>query len=534
MNNLEAFEKFIPTVNLNLNRTKAVIYTRVSTKEQADTNTSLETQKKYCENYAKSQGLDVIGYFGGTFESAKSDDRKEFQKLLKYVKQSSSVGYIIVYSYDRFSRTGSNASQITSELSKHGIKVKAVSQEVNTDSASGKFQQNLFYLFSQFDNELRKDKTITAMTELLRQGYWLWTPPIGYENKKKYHKAVEWDIVINEDGEFLKKAFKWKAQNKYSNAEIARKLNALGFKINDKRLHDIFKNPFYCGVIITKMLPGEVIEGKHEPIISKENFLKIHSKERIEIKEYEKDRIELPLKHSVFCHVCKGPLTGFLVKQKGLYYYKCRTANCNCTKSALKLHDEFAKELSKFEIPKEFSEELKAVMEYTFEEITQESTSSITTSKKKITELKKKINTLEERFALGEINQDIFTKFNTQYQEEIKTINENLEGAPISSSNLEKAIKKAITYSSKLSKIWYSGSLNQKVKLQNLVFSSGFGYDKQNNKVQTFFTNSIFVLNHSLSENYTKIKSGNSINFDQISALVTPLGFKPKTSTAVM
>ncbi len=137
MNNLEAFKKFIPTVNLNLNRTKAVIYTRVSTREQADTNTSLDTQKKHCENYAKSLGLDVIGYFGGTYESAKSDDRKEFQKLLRYVKQSSTVGYIIVYSYDRFSRTGSSASQITSELSKHGIQVKAVSQELDTKSASG-------------------------------------------------------------------------------------------------------------------------------------------------------------------------------------------------------------------------------------------------------------------------------------------------------------------------------------------------------------------------------------------------------------
>jgi len=253
--------------------------------------------------------------------------------------------------------------------------------------------------------------------------------------------------------------------------------------------------------MITKMLPGEVLEGKHEPIVSKADFLKIHSRERIEIKEYEKDSIDLPLKHSVFCHICKGPLTGFLVKQKGLYYYKCRTANCNCTKSALKLHDEFAKELSKFEIPKEFSEELKAVMEYTFEEITHESTSSITTSKKKITEIKKKINTLEERFALGEINQEIYTKFKLQYQEELNVINENLDRAPISSSNLEKAIKKAIVYSSKLSILWGSGSLNQKVKLQNLVFPSGFGYDKQNNKVQTFFTNSIFVLNRSLSEN---------------------------------
>ena len=532
MNNLEAFKQFVPTINLNLNRQKAVIYTRVSTREQADTNTSLETQKKYCENYAKSLGLDVIGYFGGTYESAKSDDRKEFQKLLRYVKQSSTVGYIIVYSYDRFSRTGSSASQITSELSKHGIQVKAVSQEVDTKSASGKFQQNLFYLFSQFDNELRKDKTITAMTELLRQGYWLWTPPIGYENKNKYHKAVEWNIVINEDGELLKKAFKWKAQNKYSNAEISRKLKVLGLDINDKRIHDLFKNPFYCGIMITKMLPGEVLEGKHEPIVSKADFLKIHSRERIEIKEYEKDSIDLPLKHSVFCHVCKGPLTGFLVKKKGLYYYKCRTKGCNCSKSAIKLHDEFAEELSKYEIPKKFSEEMKLVMEYTFTELTKETTSSTTVSKKKSSETKKKINILEERFALGEINQEIYTKFRHKYQEEINSINENLEEDLFSSSNLQKAIKKAITYSSNLSKIWVSGSLNQKVKLQNLVFPSGFGYDKQNNKVQTFQTNSIFVLNHSLSGKYTELKNGNSINFDQISALVTATGFKPVTLRA--
>jgi len=56
-------------------------------------------------------------------------------------------------------------------------------------SPSGKFQQNLFYMFSQFDNELRKDKTITAMSDLLRKGYWLWTPPRGYVNRNKYQKA---------------------------------------------------------------------------------------------------------------------------------------------------------------------------------------------------------------------------------------------------------------------------------------------------------------------------------------------------------
>ncbi|MDC1435049.1 recombinase family protein, partial [Flavobacteriaceae bacterium] len=74
MNTLERFKEFAPKKHqLGQNR-NAIIYTRVSTKEQADTNTSLETQKKYCENYAKSNGYKVVDYFGGTYESAKSDE----------------------------------------------------------------------------------------------------------------------------------------------------------------------------------------------------------------------------------------------------------------------------------------------------------------------------------------------------------------------------------------------------------------------------------------------------------------------------
>ena len=50
----------------------------------------------------------------------------------------------------------------------------------------------------------------------------------------------------------------------YSNAEIVNRLNALGLKINEKRIHEIFRNPFYCGILVTKMLPGEIIEGRHK------------------------------------------------------------------------------------------------------------------------------------------------------------------------------------------------------------------------------------------------------------------------------
>lgn len=97
-----------------------------------------------------------------------------------------------------------------------------------------------------------------------------------------------------------------------------------------------------------------------------------------------------------------------------------------------------------------------------------------------------------------------------------------------------KVIEKAIKTASNLSEIWLKGNLHQKKKTQNLVFPSGLGYNKSNSEVQTFKTNSIFASTSLLSGILLKEKSGKPVDFNQLSALVTPPGFKPGTSTAVM
>ncbi|MFN6013186.1 MAG: recombinase family protein, partial [Flavobacteriales bacterium] len=212
MNKIKEFEKLYGIKDKKNNRNKAVIYTRVSTKEQADNNTSLATQKKYCEDYAVKNGLEIVEYFGGTYESDKTDGLKEFQRMIKFARQNSSVGYILTYSYDRFSRSGANASSIADELKRHGITLVAVTQKVDTSNAGGIMQQDFFFLLSRFDNEMRRDKTKTGMSELLRKGYWLWTPPRGYTNTNKYRRAIDWNIVVNQEGELLRQAFQWRVK----------------------------------------------------------------------------------------------------------------------------------------------------------------------------------------------------------------------------------------------------------------------------------------------------------------------------------
>ena len=533
--NKKAFEKLFGIKVKKNNRNKAIIYTRVSTKEQADNNTSLSTQKKFCEEYAVKNGFEIAEYFGGTYESAKTDERKEFQRMIKYARQNLTIGYILIYSYDRFSRSGANASYIADELKKQGIALIAVTQKVDTSNAGGIMQQDFFFLLSRFDNEMRRDKTKTGMMELLRKGHWLWTPPRGYENTNKFHRAVDWNIIINEEGKLLREAFQWRAKNTYSSAEIVRKLNLLGMQMNERRLSEIFKNPFYCGVLISKMLPDEIILGKHEPIVSQEDFIKINTPEsKIVSKTYETMSDDLPLKKSLCCSECGHLMTGFFVKAKGLYYYKCQKKCTGVNVSANKIHQSFQNLLDEHQLNIEGLELdlLPEIMEMKFIELSKTDSNEIAATKTKLTQSKKELDTIEERYAIGKIDTQIYTKFSEKYKAEIVELEEKLTNPNLTSSNLEKCIKNGIKIAKNISKIWASGDLFDKHKLQHLLFPDGFTYDKQNKRVLTFRTNILFELTRSISDILAEIKNGDSIKIDQISALVTATGFKPVTLRA--
>jgi DNA invertase Pin-like site-specific DNA recombinase len=82
--------------------------------EQADTNQSLETQKKICLGYALRNNLTGIAFFGGTYESAKTDERNKFNRMIRFARnQKEVVSHIVVYSLYRFSCTGDNDKLFT-------------------------------------------------------------------------------------------------------------------------------------------------------------------------------------------------------------------------------------------------------------------------------------------------------------------------------------------------------------------------------------------------------------------------------------
>ncbi len=533
MNDLSLFEQFVPQVPKKFQEgNNAVIYTRVSSADQED-NTSLASQKKHCELYAERRGLNIIGYFGGTYESAKTDDRKEFNRMLTFVKRSKNINYVIVYSYERFSRSGINGASIADDLlKKYGVITLATTQELDPTTPSGSFQQKILFLFGQMDNELRRDKVVTGMKELLLKGYWLWTPPRGYKDLNK-GKATERKLVISEEGKILKKAFEWKAYKQLPNVEITRRLNKMGVDITEKRLNNLFLNPFYCGLITSKLIPGQIIEGRHESLISRELFLAVHNirqEKRNQGFIHDKDNENLPLKIFVKCEKCGKPMTGYLVKKKGLYYYKCRTKGCKVNKGAKAMHMLFKNMLKAFQVEKEKLDIIKVQLEEQMAVFFKSQLENATAMRVKLTETREKLGAIEERFAVGKIDQSLYEKFRPKYEKECFEIEQELNRTGGYSSNLKKVINYAVKICRNPFVLWDCGDLDEKRIFQNLLFPEGIYYNQEMGIVRTTRINAFFSPIPELVRVLDGHKKRDSIKIDKIPHLVTPTGFEPISS----
>ena len=469
-------------------------YTRVSDAAQFD-NTSLETQKKDAIVFAQRRGLEIKCFFGGIVESAKTDERKEFKRMLDYVKKDKSISAILVYSYERFSRS-EYAADLSRELAKIGVKVLSVIQELDVTSAAGKLQQSIFYAFGYYDNELRREKIIRATISLLMEGYYMsGKPPFGYTNLKKREKAKYQEFVINEEGDKLKLAFKWKAEGKMSNKEIVAKMHKMGSRIQYKSFVRVISNPFYCGYITHSLIPGKIIRGHHPPLISEELFLKannmiMNNPHKGIAKNYK--RAEMPLKSFLKSEETMQPFTGYI--KKGIYYYKTRGNGKAVNERADTINELFKNELSKFTIQDKFKDKIKERVRqivYTkFEEQLKEQAAM----KKKITEIENKLEQLEIRFIEGEISKELFDKYTQSYKKEREQLEREMANNDFESSNIDKAITKGVELLLKPLVLWEDSDYDDKQRLQYLLFPEGILYNKQKREVRTRRTNTILSL----------------------------------------
>lgn len=140
---------------------KAVIYARYSSDNQREE--SIEGQLRECKEYAEKNDITILGTYIDRALSAKTDNRPEFQKMIK----DSAKGLfdvVIVWKLDRFSRDRYDSAHYKRILKKNGVKVISAKETIAEDS-TGILLESLLEGYAEFYSAELSEKVIRGMTE---------------------------------------------------------------------------------------------------------------------------------------------------------------------------------------------------------------------------------------------------------------------------------------------------------------------------------------------------------------------------------
>jgi DNA invertase Pin-like site-specific DNA recombinase len=161
-----------------------VIYARYSSDNQ--TENSIEGQIRECKEYAKRKGITIIKSYIDRAMSAKTDNRPEFQQMIKdSAKHTFDV--VIVWKLDRFSRNRYDSAHNKAILRKNNVKVISAREDIAEDS-TGILLESVLEGYAEFFSAELSEKVLRGMTEnALKCKYNGGGVPIGYVIDKEHH-----------------------------------------------------------------------------------------------------------------------------------------------------------------------------------------------------------------------------------------------------------------------------------------------------------------------------------------------------------
>lgn len=322
----------------------AVIYIRVSSDRQVE-NASLETQERACREYCARENWDVDCVFREEGESAKTADRTQLQQALRYCREHKPrPTYFVVYAVDRFARNGEDDDALRRVLQNWNIKLRSATQPIG-ERPMERYVERILSGQAEFDNALRKERTLGGMETRLMQGAWTFKAPLGYLNVKKGNVKT---IVPDPDrAPFILEAFERYASGLHKRQAVLEWINDRGLttwegrRLSPETFRRMLCNPLYAGRIIVQGVKegaGQdwqiAQKGNFQPIVPEKVFDQVQlllSGRRPSITPRRRANPDFPLRHFVRCGFCDKPLTGSHSKShtgEKYAYYHCQNKKC--------------------------------------------------------------------------------------------------------------------------------------------------------------------------------------------------------------
>ena len=304
------------------------IYPRVSTEDQSKFGHSLDEQKDKLLKLCDFKDYEVYKIYEDAGVSAKDTNRPKFKEMIEDVKLGN-INKIIVYKLDRLTRSIKDLENICTLLEENNCSLESVAEEINTETANGKFFIRMLTILAQLEIERTSERTKFGMTGAVKKGHFSGNAPIGY---KRINKV----LVIDElEAEVVKRIFELYVSGK-SITSIVKLFNSekvLNKKWITTRLDKLISNYVYIGAYehrkSVKNGTKEIFYDVCPAIIDKDTFEIVQKQKEKNLKNYTRKRTYIFMQ-KIYCPNCHQIMGGCSstshTGDKHCYYqcHKCR------------------------------------------------------------------------------------------------------------------------------------------------------------------------------------------------------------------
>ena len=294
------------------------IYVRKSTGGEERQARSIDDQLAEIRELVAKEKLDVVGSFEEA-QSAMSKGRPQFNEMLTRIEAGEADG-IIAWHPDRLARNAFDGGHVIDLIDQQKIRDLKFCAFWFEPTAQGKLMLNLAFGQSKYYSDSLSVNIRRGQRQKTKEGVWAWKAPVGYSN----HPTMRTIVLDPAKAPLLKRTFEIYAAGKSTLVELRRQMNAEGLRgihnnaMSLSRFQYLLKNPFYCGLL---RINGEIHEGSHEPLITKDLFDTV---QEVMLRRSKPNTIRLKLfvyRGFLLCAGCGSTIT--CETQKGHNYLRC-------------------------------------------------------------------------------------------------------------------------------------------------------------------------------------------------------------------
>ncbi|WP_433942262.1 recombinase family protein [Brevundimonas diminuta] len=401
---------------------RAVMYARVSSKEQDREGFSIPAQTKLMKDYADANDIQVAREFVDV-ETAKKSGRTSFNEMLQYIRRHSTVRTLLVEKTDQLYRNLKDWVTVDDlDIEIHFVKEGVV---LSQDSRSSeKFMHGIKVLMAKNYIDNLSEETRKGMLEKAEQGLWPTVAPIGYLNVEGPNgkKIITIDPAL---GPLVQRLYEWYSTGQYSLKDVSKKARLAGLTyrksgapIGVSTVHTILRNRIYTGAF--EWL-GKVYQGSHAPLISEDLWSAVQDvldgRKAANIRASAND---FPFTGMMTCGHCGCAMVAEIKKQRYIYYH-CTGFKGKCGEPYVReevLEQRFAGLLRQLRFDDAAFELIQRALRESLQDETRERRAAIERLRGEADRLQARIERMYEDKLDGVISDDFYRRMQIVWREE--------------------------------------------------------------------------------------------------------------------